>query len=59
MKSIRKSEDEEAYQKLLTEWISIMLGTIQANFVQIEVGKFQTESKIFRVDRKDCLLLSF
>jgi ATP-binding cassette subfamily F protein uup len=29
MKSIRKSEDEEAYQKLLTEWISIMLGILK------------------------------
>jgi hypothetical protein len=31
MKSIRKSEDEEAYQKLLTEWINIMLGILKRN----------------------------
>jgi ATP-binding cassette subfamily F protein uup len=36
------------HQKLLTEWINIMLGILKTqykNFVQTEVGKFQTESK--------------
>jgi hypothetical protein len=36
-----------------------ILKAIQANFVQIEVGKFQTESKIFRVTEKRLFLLSF
>jgi hypothetical protein len=36
-----------------------MLGifeTIQTNFVQTEVGRFQTESKTFRVDSKNVCL---
>jgi hypothetical protein len=56
-----KTRRRRNYKKLLTEWTNTMLGILKlnTNFVQTEVGRFQTKVKTFQVDSKTFVSISF
>jgi ATP-binding cassette subfamily F protein uup len=61
-KALENPEDEEAYQKLLTEWINTMLGILKHNtskLFKLKLEDFKLKVKTYLEDKSVCLLLLF